>query len=69
MGGGIGQVTTQPECLPPSALAHRDLQAGVPPIKLGDLPGQIARALEAAGGQEGGSHPGQMILEDGDPPG
>jgi hypothetical protein len=57
----------EPERLAGSPLADRDLLPRVPPVDLGDLPGQVARALEGAGGKERRAHLGEVLLQDRDP--
>ena len=48
------------------ALAHRHVDAGVPPVGLQELAGRVARAPEVAGGLELRAHARQVVLQDGD---
>jgi hypothetical protein len=49
------------------AVADRDLRLlRLPPVAVGDLPGQVGRALVAAGCEERGSNAGHVLLQDRD---
>jgi hypothetical protein len=59
-----GQGGYQPERLPSTALADRHPAAGMPPVDLGELAGQVGRALVAGRGHKLRAHPAQVVFED-----
>jgi hypothetical protein len=66
VGSRVRQRRHEPEGLAGGSLADRDLPARVPPVDLGDLPGQVGGALETAGGEELRAHIRQVLLQDRD---
>jgi hypothetical protein len=69
VGGRVRQGGHPAVRLAGGAVADRDLGAGLPPVPVGELAGQVAGALVAAGRQERRADGGQVLLEDGDPAG
>lgn len=62
MGTRVGQREHEAEGLTLGVTADRDPYAGVSPVELPDLAGQVARALEGPRGEEGGTDPGEVLL-------
>jgi hypothetical protein len=62
MGARPGQRGHEAEGFPADAPSHRHGCAGVPPVDLADLAGQVRRALVRAGRQEARADPGEVLL-------